>query len=99
MSIRTHHHYLFAQTTIKTCKSIQLSRARCNKNIDNCLEKEFIMTIIQFIVTQNYRQGTFTMLVLKVDNFEKIYGRWQCIPDPVNNRKLENCTIAITQQH
>ena len=30
--------------------------ARSHKNTDSCPEKEYSMTIIQFIITQNYRQ-------------------------------------------
>ena len=30
--------------------------ARSHKNTDSCPEKECSMTIIQFIITQNYRQ-------------------------------------------
>ena len=30
--------------------------ASCGKNTDKCPEKEYSMTIIQFIINQNYRQ-------------------------------------------
>jgi len=32
--------------------------AKSHKNTDSCSEKEYSMTIIQFIITQNYRQKT-----------------------------------------
>ena len=49
--------YLLKQQQ-KTCISTQASRAGQQgliKNTDSCPEKECSMTIIQFIITQNYR--------------------------------------------
>jgi len=44
-------------------------------NTNSCLEKWCSMTITQFIDIQNYtrklEKSVFTMLVLKLDNFEK----------------------------
>jgi len=60
--------HLFAQTTIKTYTSIQPSRAgqpRSHKSTDSCPEKECSMTIIQFIITQNYRQENEKSLRLR----------------------------------